>query len=393
MATDRVQRDLRIDFFKGVALLMVLVDHIEGWAEHTVLESWTLINLGFSDAAEIFIFLSGYVFAVAYSRTLDREGFGRCLRKAVKRSAQIYLAYLLAAFAVIAIGRLTLPWGPPPYGHEFPIGERTWESIGASFFIGFQPWGFGILAMYVLILPLMAVLLALLRAGGWRTLLACVLSAGLYLAVQWEPSLNLVRFGDGERWYFNPFAWQLLFFVGLLIGNPSRSHRRLAPEWLLITLSIGMLFWGLMAFKGFHWLERLGIHHWEDLAPILVEFSLSWEAKTELGPLRLFHFFALAYVTSLVFSRDLSMWARPWVHPFITAGQQSLEVYAFGLVVSFLGAFALLRFPAISRAGVIVVDLAGCVLSLGFAYLVEWWKGWRPPISLSNRRDFASTLP
>jgi hypothetical protein len=374
MSTEPAQRDLRIDFFKGVALLIVLVDHIEGWAEHSVIETWTLINLGFSDAAEIFIFLSGYVFAVAYSRVLDREGFGACLRKALRRSWQIYLAYLLAAATIIAIGACTLAWRPPAFENRFLIGEFPGSSIVASLLLCFHPWGFDILAMYVPVLPLMAVLLYLLRGDKLNVLLAWFISAGLYLVVQVNPALNLPRFGDGGVWYFNPLAWQFLFFLGLVVGNPSRVPRMLAPRWLLVVLSIGMLAGGLIVLKGFDLLMRWGVQSWDDLWP-MVEFYRVWAVKTELGPLRLLHFFALAYLTSLVFPRSLSIWSQRWANPLITAGQHSLEVYAFGLVVSFLGAFVLLRGPVAGDWGVVAVDLAACGGSLGFAYLVAGWKG------------------
>lgn len=374
MPTELAQRDLRIDFFKGVALLIVLVDHLEGWAERSVIETWTLINLGFSDAAEIFIFLSGFVFAVAYSRTLDREGFGRCLLKALKRSWQIYLAYLLAALTVIAIGACTLAWRPPAFENRFLIGEFPGASIFASLLLCFHPWGFDILAMYVPVLPLMAVLLYLLRGGPFNALLAWMISAGLYLVVQVNPSLNLPRFGDGGVWYFNPLAWQFLFFLGLVVGNPARAPRKWAPRWLLIGLSIAMLACGLIVLKGFEYLVRGGVWSWDDLWP-LVEFYRAWAVKTELGPLRLLHFFSLAYLVSIAFPKSLSMWSRRWTKPLVTAGQHSLEVYAFGLVLSFLGAFVLLRGPVADDWGVVFVDLAACGGSLGFAYLVAWWKG------------------
>ena len=49
-------RDLRLDFFRGLALLFIFLDHIPD-----NVASWvTIPNYGFSDATEIFIFISGY---------------------------------------------------------------------------------------------------------------------------------------------------------------------------------------------------------------------------------------------------------------------------------------------------------------------------------------------
>jgi hypothetical protein len=188
-----------------------------------------------------------------------------------------------------------------------------------------------------------------------------------------NPSLNLPRFGDGGVWYFNPLAWQFLFFLGLVVGNPARQQRSFAPRWLLVTLSVAMLAAGLVVLKGFEFLMQSNLQTFEDLRP-LIEFYRTWAVKTELGPLRLLHFFALAYLTALVFPRTLAVWSQRWARPLIVAGQHSLEVYAFGLVLSFLGAFVLLRGPLTSAWGVVLVDSAACAASLAFGYFVAWWK-------------------
>jgi OpgC protein len=48
------KRDPRIDVLRGMALLMIFVDHIPG----NVLSLVTLHNFGFSDAAEVFVLLN-----------------------------------------------------------------------------------------------------------------------------------------------------------------------------------------------------------------------------------------------------------------------------------------------------------------------------------------------
>ncbi len=377
MPSDPAQRDLRIDFFKGIALLIVLIDHIEGWAQRSVVEHWTLINLGFSDAAEIFIFLSGFVFASAYGRVFARQGFWAGFKKSCKRSLQIYGAYLLASLTVIGLGAAALAWlmwFPPPFEQRFFIGEFPVPSIIASLLICFHPWGFDILAMYVPVLPLMALLLYLLRGDWFNQALAWAISAGLYLAVQANPAFNLPRFGDGGVWYFNPMAWQFLFFLGLVLGNSAKSPgRRLLPRWALLTLAVGMLAWGLLVLKGLTLLVQFQIFSWEQVLP-MVEFYRAWADKTTLGPLRLLHFFALAYLTSQWVPRTAGFLTRPIFRPLITAGQHSLEVYAFGLVLSFLGAFVLLRGPLTQIWGVLLVDGVACLASLGFAGIVARWK-------------------
>jgi len=65
------QRDLRLDFFRGLSLLMIFIDHIPG----NFLSHLTLHSIAFSDAAEVFVFISGYAAALAYGRLFTSKGF------------------------------------------------------------------------------------------------------------------------------------------------------------------------------------------------------------------------------------------------------------------------------------------------------------------------------
>ena len=70
-------RDLRIDLFRGLALYMVAVDHIGG----DPLSKFTYRVFGFSDAAEIFVYLSGVACGLAYSSVLERKGWRTLMRE------------------------------------------------------------------------------------------------------------------------------------------------------------------------------------------------------------------------------------------------------------------------------------------------------------------------
>ena len=70
MVNDRLEygvavRDLRVDFFRGLALFMILVDHVVA----DPISRFTYQKFGFSDAAEIFVFLSGVSCGIVYSRS------------------------------------------------------------------------------------------------------------------------------------------------------------------------------------------------------------------------------------------------------------------------------------------------------------------------------------
>src|SRR5262245_36070474 len=92
-------RDLRIDFCRGLALYMILVDHVIG----DPFSRFTLQNLGFSDAAEAFVFLSGLSCGIVYFRVLRRGGWARLTAAICRRAWQIYAYCVLASIATILI--------------------------------------------------------------------------------------------------------------------------------------------------------------------------------------------------------------------------------------------------------------------------------------------------
>src|SRR5581483_1711050 len=66
-----VERDLRLDLFRGLALWLIFLDHVP----ENILNWFTIRNYGFSDATEIFIFISGYTAAFVYGRAMGERGF------------------------------------------------------------------------------------------------------------------------------------------------------------------------------------------------------------------------------------------------------------------------------------------------------------------------------
>ena len=67
------ERDLRLDLFRGLALWLIFLDHIP----QNIVNWFTIRNYGFSDATEIFIFISGYTAAFVYGRAMRERGFVR----------------------------------------------------------------------------------------------------------------------------------------------------------------------------------------------------------------------------------------------------------------------------------------------------------------------------
>jgi hypothetical protein len=64
------ERELRLDLFRGMALWLIFIDHLPP----NILTWFTIRNYGFSDATEIFIFISGYTAAFVYGRAMLEQG-------------------------------------------------------------------------------------------------------------------------------------------------------------------------------------------------------------------------------------------------------------------------------------------------------------------------------
>src|SRR6266508_5061545 len=83
-------RDLRLDLFRGLALWLIFLDHIP-----SNVVSWiTIRNYGFSDAAEIFVFISGYTAAFVYGRAMRERGVIVSGARMLKRAWQVYVAHI-----------------------------------------------------------------------------------------------------------------------------------------------------------------------------------------------------------------------------------------------------------------------------------------------------------
>jgi len=137
---------------------------------------------------------------------------------------------------------------------------------------------------------------------------------------------------------------------------------------LAIFLSVTIIVLGVFAVKVMH-VNQGFVDYSEPLH--YPHFTLA--VKSTLGPVRLTHFFALAYLVSQIFPPHLQFWSSRLAKPLIISGQQSLELYAFGLVFSFAAAIVLTRGSETSLT-ILVLDLSGCLALMLFAYWLNLWK-------------------
>jgi hypothetical protein len=356
-------RDLRLDLFRGLALWLIFLDHVP----NNIVAWFTIRNYGFSDATEIFIFISGYTAAFVYGRAMVERGFIVAGARIWKRSWQIYVAHVfLFAIYIAEIAYVASSFENPLYVEEMNALDflKTPDiTIIQALLLKFKPANMDVLPLYIVLLVMFpAVLWLLIRNAS----IALAASVALYVAT-WQFGWNFESYPTGH-WFFNPLAWQLLFVFGAwcALGGATRlapALRSPVTTWIAIAylvFSFGVtLTW---------YFPRLGflVPHWlgEWMYPI---------DKTNLDVLRFAHFLALAALTVRFIPRTWPALQSMWLRPAVLCGQHSLEIFCLGVFLAFAAHFVMVEFFGGTTMQV-VMSMAGILIMTGTAWLLSWYK-------------------
>ncbi len=360
-------RDHRIDFYRGIALLMIFVNHVPG----VLWERFTSRNFGFSDSAELFVFLAGVSCALAYGRSfLERSGLVAAIR-AFRRAGVLYLNHIALTMIVVSLYAFAaLATGDGRYLMQLGFGyflSRPVDTLAGIATLGHQFAYLNILPMYAVLLLMLPVMLALVRRLGLPGLLA--VSAALWLACGLL-RFNLPNHPNPGGWQFNPFAWQFLFAIGLATGLAKAGGQALvAYSRPLYTAALAYLGVSFVFVSGSLW-------GWEQILP-LPDVLRSFD-KTYVSLPRLLHVLALVYVFAHAPTHSaLQRIGRD--NPFALLGRHSLPVFAVGTVLSLLA--QLLR---LNREPSLAFDTGLIVLGFGvhfaLALFLDWWRAVNAPV-------------
>jgi hypothetical protein len=342
---DGDHRDLRVDACRGLALWFIFIDHIPDNAL-----SWlTLRNYGFSDTAEVLVFVSGYTCMLAYGGALREQGWPTTVTRALRRGWEIYAAFLLL------IAYVALIW-------TFGGGSRYLDETNtAAFFrnpgaaivhaaiLQYTPVNTDILATFVLLHLAFPGLLWLMTRSVTIALTASFL---LYLTVQ-AFNWHVPAWPSGEL-YFNPLAWQLLFVIGAWYACEGTDRlRTIVQSRAVLVLALLYLAFGLVVALSWQ------IKALEGFIPEAVSKLIYPIYKSHLAPVRLVHFLALAVVVARLMPRDWPGLRQPLITGLIRCGENSLAMYCFGVLLSFMGFVILFAMhTAVSIAGIVLMSVA-----------------------------------
>ncbi len=363
----RDNRDLRIDFFRGLALWWIFTDHIPAdW-----LGLFSIRNFALCDATEVFVLLAGYAGGIAYGGTMRAQGWLYAAADVIRRAWTLYIAhiFLFVVFAAqVAYSATALDRGD--YIDEIHLdamGAAPYRSLLEALTLHFQPAYLNILPLYVVLLLMFAVALPLLR---WPPVLAA-LSLGLYVAAR-TFSLNLPSW-TGGGWFFNPFTWQLLFMMGAILSfAPGERPKR---TLLLDISSVVIVLFGLVM-QWVVWVHPSVVSH----LPDGVIRALMSVDKEGLHPFRLLSILALTWLTARLVPVDARWLRTRLAAPFVLAGQHSLPVFCAGIFLAFLGRLATEADDGVMTQ--IGVNVAGAVSLWTVGAVAAWYsnkgRGSRP---------------
>ncbi|MEL6242675.1 MAG: OpgC domain-containing protein [Pseudomonadota bacterium] len=380
-------RDLRLDFFRGIAMFIILMAHTPG----NFLTLWIPARWGFSDATEIFVFCSGMASAIAFGGAFRKSGWLLGTARVGFRVWQVYWAHVGLFFAttalVIFLTDLDITgrnyWGRLNLWPLFVESEKwTNPDILLSFMtLRYVPNYFDILPMYMVVLIMMPLIMALSRVSLWAVL-AFVLVTWLFAQKTLMATLGLPHFGlpaepwTERSWYFNPFGWQLVFFTGFafMLGwlpKPPVNAVLIGIALVIVLANVPLSNIGV---------RELGL----DWAKEWRSDNRPWFDKSSFGILRYAHFLALAYLAwvaagdkgARLVAHGTHTLARIWqgmLTIILKVGQQSLAVFVVSMFIARIMGFAM---DVLGRdtGTVLLVNLAGACVLVITAYVAGWFK-------------------
>jgi hypothetical protein len=370
-----VERDLRLDLFRGIALWLIFLDHIP-----SNIVSWiTIRNYGFSDATEIFVFISGYTAAFVYGRAMRERGVVVASARILKRAWQVYVAHIFLFVIYLAeIAYVSRSFENPLFAEEMGIFDFLHQpdvTLYEALLLKFKPANMDVLPLYIVLLTTFPLFLwVLLR----QPTLALATSLLVYIAAL-QFDINLPAYPEGT-WAFNPFAWQLLFAFGAwcAIGGAERLAGFMRSR-IVLGLAVAYLVFAFLIVMTWYF-PRTGY-----LVPRWLSDWMYPIDKTNLDVLRFVHFLSLAVITVRFVPRHWPVLKSPWLRPAIICGQHSLEVFCLGVFLAFAAHFFMVQISE-SITAQILASAIGIVLMVAVAWLLTWYKnmegrssGSRPP--------------
>ncbi len=354
------ERDLRIDFLRGIALLMISIDH----GPLNALSLVTIHAYSFGDAAELFFFMSGYVAALVYGRAMSLRGFGQTALRIWRRAGALYATQIGLLISVGALlYRYAIMWEDTSVIDGFrlwPLVVHPATTMMHAAALRYQPTYMDILPGYIAIFLALPFMLWLMQKNVW---MALGLSFTIYLGVQFE-GWTLYTTPHNETWLFNPFAWQFLLVLGAAFGSGRLEMLKPWLRWWPVVTAALIVAAGIAL--------KVGTAAWHEFVPQIpsINFADISNEKSPLQPTRILSFLSLALLAWRFMPSGATLRKFRLARAVMTCGQQSLSVFSASIILSALA--SILWGDWTSQIAVSLATAGGVVALIGFALVLDW---------------------
>jgi hypothetical protein len=319
--------------------------------------SWlTLRNYGFSDTAEVFMFLSGVTCALAYGKASRCDGWPSVVSRTLWRSWDIYAAFLLLTLACAIMGYLAGGGRIADESNTRILLEQPGAALAHAAILQYRPVNSDVLPLFLIYHLLFAPLLWLMLRMPNVMLGASLLLYALVHVFGWS-----VPAWPNDVWFFNPLAWQLLVVLGAWWVIEGKTFWPWVTSRTALAIAILYLVFGLTI--ALSWSIRPLV------SQMLAELVYPPD-KSNLAPLRLLHFVALAILVAWVVPRDWRWLTTPVMRGAIRCGENSLAIYCIGVLLALAGHMVLIDISdglamqiTLSLAGILVMIAAATFLN------------------------------
>ncbi|MEM8811294.1 MAG: OpgC domain-containing protein [Pseudomonadota bacterium] len=388
-ALPRAPRDVRLDFFRGLAMFIIFVVHVPGG------NFWALYipaAFGHSSAVEMFVFCSGFASAMAFGAVYQTHGFFVGTGRVVFRMWQVYWAHIglfLTISVLCALGTEYL--NTKNYIQQLNLTyffENLDVALPALMSLRYVPNLFDILPMYIALLAVIPLVMAAYRIHPWA---AFALVLALH-ASAWLVDANFSAHPEKDIvWFFNPFGWSLCFFAGFFFGRGWLKPPKFG-DWRLLLICAVIL---IVSLPLRQWqLFRIDPEDFLLLQPFLFLFTPEWKEvffpdrwRSDHHWLRLLHFLALAYVCLSLLEGRRHWLESVFVKPIVKVGQQALATFLLSLSLGWAAGMAM---DVIGRDWMTVslVNLSCFGIMIAVAYTTGWFKSqpWRRKVEPKSDR-------
>jgi hypothetical protein len=200
------ERNVILDLLRGYFLIGIFVNHLNlrpsvyeyfnGWGELWV------------SAAEGFVFISGILIGIIYSRQIIKVGFKEVCKRIWQRAFKLYLITTSLTILYSVIGLYAGSW---PDTNKGLLYDKVSDIVVNATLLKYSYGWADILYMYTIFVAVTPLIIWMIKKGFWKILL-------LVSLMIWYQNLRDYPNLRESASYLPLESWQLLYVIAILVG-------------------------------------------------------------------------------------------------------------------------------------------------------------------------------